>query len=86
MLDHEPEVLGVLSTRSIGRGHLDLRVVAFDDHPPVVENRAFIRDRVTGEERVGRNKGLTLLDMELLVAHWPHIKALLLSKSGGAAA
>ena len=70
----ETVVLVKISVRGSGPGSTELRLVKWGDSPPVLENRQFIIDPKTKKLRGGRLRGITLEDMDAVLAQWPLIK------------
>lgn len=48
--------------------------MAWNGNEPVIEKRQFIRDRVSGEVRPGKCRGLTLKDVSFVVSNWPDVQ------------
>lgn len=67
-------VLAVLRSFGVGPGRTELRIVAWNGNEPVIEKRQFIRDRVSGEVRPGKCRGLTLKDVSFVVSNWPDVQ------------
>ena len=60
-----------------GPGRCEIRVVSWNDYPPVLEKRQIIIDRTTNKERSGKNKGFNREDFILLLEKQEDIQAAL---------
>lgn len=76
MPEFKQEVLLVLCAEGEGPGRTEVRLVSWYDNAPVLEKRQFIRDRITGEERPGKCRGLSFHEIQKIVKSWPEIYAI----------
>ena len=56
-LQHDVKLISVLRTTGSRLPRTELRIVSWNNKPPVVERRVFILDRATNKERGGKCRG-----------------------------
>lgn len=70
-------VIKELCADGVGPGKIVIRIVSWNDLPPVVEKRQYILDKDTRQLRTGKNKGLRAGELEMLVERWPEIRKIM---------
>lgn len=79
-LSHDIRVISVLRSNVDQYPRGELRIVSWNREEPVLERRIYKQDKVTGEWRSGKCRGLTLKDVSYIVANWPDVQRMMLEE------